>query len=565
MIIEIEVNGRKIKTQRGELILDTLKANGIHVPTLCNLEGYKPSGACRICVVEVEGRPDLVPSCSCYVEEWMKIQTHSARVIRARKTILELLLSNHAEGCLYCDRGRWCKLQDLASELNVTERKYGSRLTRKKIDNTSQSIIRDPAKCILCSRCVKVCEESQVVAALDFLNRGSRTEVGTVLDKGLNYTSCISCGQCIQVCPTGALKERSHLDQVGQLLQEKGMYPVALVDPAVFVTLGEFFGYKAGREFTSILINALRRIGFKKVFGTGWGMEFQAGELVSLLQDRKPEETSGPLLLSECPSFVRYITQSRPDLIPSLVPLKPARQLMTPVLREMIVRQTGKAAADVSVVYLTACTASKNETSEALKTKQNKYLPDFSLTTREVFRLIRLFGIQIESLSPESQEDLVGAGAKSGQLSAISGGYLEMVTRILQARNPGTAVTSDKLCKLRGMREYKDTICETGNQRLVMSSVSSIAQFEGYMKELKSKRRRIDFLEVMACQHGCINGGGQPCRGAERNLRNRLKGIMDWDDKYSGIQTRERLDLPVDLELKEEDFMAVFTPRVIIK
>jgi len=565
MIIEIEVNGRKIKTQKGELILDTLKANGIHVPTLCNLEGFKPSGACRICVVEVEGRSDLVPSCSYYVEEWMKISTHSARVIRARKTILELLLSNHEDGCLYCDRGRWCKLQDLASELNVTERKYGGRSSRKKIDNTSQAVIRDPAKCILCSRCVRVCEESQVVAALDFLNRGSRTEVGTVLDKGLNYTSCISCGQCIIVCPTGALKEKSHLDQVGNLLQQKGKIPVALVDPAIFVTLGEYFGYKPGREFTSVFINALKRIGFQKIYGTGWGLEYQSGQLVSLLSDKKRLANDGPLILSECPSVVRYITQSRPELISSLVPLKPARQLMSQIAREMVSKQTGKPVSDIAVVYLTSCTASKNETSAALKTKEPKYLSDFSLTTREVYRLIRLFGIQIESLSPESQEDLVGPGAKSGHLGAISGGHLEMLTRIIQSRYPGSLISGEKPGKMRVGKDVRETTCEFDGQNLVMAAVSSIAQFESYLKEIKSRHKKIDLLEVMACQHGCINGGGQPCRGADRNLRNRLKGILDWDEKYSGVQTRESLDLPAKIDAEGLDVTAGFAQRLIIK
>lgn len=564
MIIEIEVNGKKVKAQKGELILDALKINGIHVPTLCNLEGFKPSGACRICVVEVEGRTDLVPSCSFFVEEWMKIHTHSPRVIKARKTILELLLSNHADGCLYCDRGRWCRLQELASELNVTERKYIGRTVRKKIDNTSQSIIRDPAKCILCSRCVKVCEEVQVVAALDFLYRGCRTEVGTVLDKGLNYTSCISCGQCIQVCPTGALKERSHIDLVEGILQEKVKIPVAIIDPAVFVTLGEFYGHKPGLEFTSIFISALRRIGFHKIYGTGWGMEYQAGKLVNLLISRKPEDSQRPMLLSECPSFVRYISQSKPDLLPFLVPLKPGRHLMTQLVRDLVSRQSGKPSSDISIVYISACTAAKNETSAALKTKDLKFLPDFSLTTREVFRLIKLFGIQLESLSPDSQEDQFGVGTKSGQLSAISGGYIEILSRVFQARVPGTVVSGEKLGRIRGFRDARETICGIGDQRYVLSAVSSIAQFESYLKDISHKSRKIDLLEVMACQHGCINGGGQPCRGSDRNLRNRMKGILEWDEKYSGIQTRETLEVPPNLDFKEKDTDAIFQSRQII-
>lgn len=565
MIIEIEVNGRKIKTQKGELIIDALKANGIRVPTLCNLEGYKPSGACRICVVEIEGRNDLVPSCSYQVEEWMKIMTHSARVIRARKTILELLLTNHDDGCLYCDRDRSCRLQELCSELNVTERKSGHRTERKKIDNTSPVIIRDPGKCILCSRCVRVCEESQVVAALDFLNRGSRTTVGTVLDKGLNYSSCISCGQCIPVCPTGALRERSHLDPVGSLLQNKDKIPVALIDPAVFVTLGELYGYKAGPEFSSVFINALRRIGFQKVYGTGWAMEYQAGKLAGMLAERMPDDKSRPVILSECPSVVRYICQSRTDLIPQLVPLKPARQLMTRLIRENIGHQTGRPPSDISVVFITACTSSKNETLEALKIKESGYFPDYSLTTREIFRLLRLFGIQIESLNPDFQEDMIGSGAKSGHLSAISGGYLEMITRILRSRFPGTSVSGEKLGKIRSIKDLKDTIFDPDGKRLILTSVSSISQFESYLKEMKSKQKKVDFMEVMACHHGCINGGGQPFPDPDRNLRSRLKGILDWDEKFSGILTRDNLDVSGGFKLTEEDHMAEFAPRQIIK
>jgi iron only hydrogenase large subunit-like protein/ferredoxin len=565
MSIEIEVNGRKIRTQQGELILDALRVNGIHVPTLCNLEGFKPSGACRICVVEIEGRNDLIPSCSYFVEDKMKISTHSARVIKARKIILELLLSNHNDGCLYCDRGRWCKLQDLASELNISERKFGDSSTRKKIDNTSQAIIRDPGKCILCSRCVRVCEELQVVASLDFLNRGSRTQVGTVLDKGLNYSSCISCGQCIMVCPTGALKERSHLDQVESLLQDNKKIPVALVDPSILVTLGEYFGYKPGREFTSIFYNALRRIGFQRIYGTDWGMEFQAGNVATMVRNRVSDRQNNPLILSECPSVVRYISQSRPELIPTLVPLKPANQLMSLMIRQLVGTQLQQPISDVSVVYLTSCTAAKPDTSAAQRTKDPGSWPDYALTTREVFRLIRLFGIKIDSLNTESHEDIFGSGVKSGHLSAISGGYIEMLARILLVRIPGLKTNGEKSGKVKGTKDPKEILLEGDGFQFGLSAVSSIAQFESYLKEIISKKRRVDFIEVMACQHGCINGGGQPCRGSDRNLRNRLKGINEWDEKFSGIQTKESLEIPNDQVLREEDYTAVFAPRMITK
>ncbi len=564
-MIEIEINGRKIKARKGDLILDTLKANGIHVPSLCNMEGFKPSGACRICVVEAEGRDDLIPSCSHYVEEGMKILTHSARVIRARKTILELLLSNHDDGCLSCDRSRWCKLQELAAELNVTERRFSGRPQRRKIDYTSQAIIRDPSKCILCSRCVRVCEETQHVAALDFLYRGSRTEVGTVLGKGLNYTSCMDCGQCIQVCPTGALRERSHLDPVGALLQDHDKIAVALIDPSVYAVLGEFYGYKAGQEFSSILVNTLRRIGFKKVFGTGWGLEYQAGQVAGLLTGLSGVSDDNPLLVSECPSFVKYICQSRPDLIPFLIPLVPSPVLMTGLIRESLSNATGKPEKDIRVVYLTGCTASKTGTAFGMKTSESGQLPDYSLTTREVYRLIRLFGVYPPSLGADAQEDQFSNGSRTGFMGAISGGYIEVLSRILQSRYPGSQVNGDKPGKLRTGRDVREITCETDHFKFSLSSVSGLTGFENYYTEIRTKKRKVDILEVMACQHGCINGGGQPCRGHDRNLRNRLKGVMEWDEKFSGLRMREQLDLPQGVALTEEKTHVVHRHRQIIK
>jgi iron only hydrogenase large subunit-like protein len=284
-----------------------------------------------------------------------------------------------------------------------------------------------------------------------------------------------------------------------------------------------------------------------------------------MLALRGEKENGGPLLLSECPAFVRYITQSKPELLPSLVPLKPARQLMSHLLRQQISSQTGKPVSDISIVFLSPCTAAKNETASALRLREPGYLPDFALTTREVYRLIRLFGIEVESLDTESQEDLFGTGAKSGHLSAISGGYAEMLTRIIQTRNPGTVVTGEKPGKIRGIKDVKETTFEIGDKKIIIAAVSSIAQFEQYSKELRTRHRKVDFIEAMACQHGCINGGGQPCRGSDRNLRNRLKGILDWDEKYSGIQTRGNLEVPAGLSIAEEDVKAVFSPRLIIK
>lgn len=565
MNIEIEVNGQKIKAKKGDRILEALRVNGIHVPTLCNMEGFRPSGACRICVVEVEGRPDLIPSCSFPVEEGMKISTHSGRVINARRTILELLLSCHAGGCLYCDRNQTCELQRLAVELNAGDHQYTGFTVPRKKDHTSQAILRDPSKCVICGRCVRVCEEVQEVAALDFLRRGSRTEVGTVLDKGLNYTSCVDCGQCILVCPTGAIKERVQVDQVVKVLQDPTRYAVALVDPSALISIGEYFGQKSGYEFTSILATSLRRMGFRKVYSTAWGNEYEMGLAVSEYLHRKGGATEAPALVSTCPSFVKYIEQNRPDLLPNLLQVRPGRQILTHLIRTMLADQTGRQASEISVIHISACPAVKSEIHSPQKIQQPTWFPDFALTTRELYRLILLYGIQIDSINSEARADIFGVPVRSGYLPAAAGGYLEGCLRILAARNPDLSVPSDKIGKLRGLKEVKEFTFDWHGEPCTLASISGLSQFGDWLKDIRQKKKRVDLAEVMACPHGCINGGGQPVNGPDRNLRARIKGLVEMDDLYSGVEVRQNLDIPFEYQLDATELKADFTKQYIIR
>ena len=565
MNIEIEVNGQIIKARKGEMLLDALKANGIHVPTLCHLEGFKPSGACRICVVEAEGRQDLIPACSFPAEEWMKIRTHSSRVIKARRTILELLLSCHTGGCLYCDRNQTCELQKLASELNVGEHRFSSGRKRKKMDTTSQSVLRDPSKCVLCGRCVRVCEEVEEVAALDFLRRGSRTEVGTVLDKGLNYSSCVNCGQCILVCPSGALQDKSQVDQAIQVLQDPKKYTVALIDPALKISLGEQFGYRAGQEFTSLLATALRRIGFKKIYSSAWGNEFETGLLVAEFQKKLDEENEGPLFTATCPSFVRYLEQNRQDLLPSLISIRPGRQIMTHLLKAMLSAQNNLPASDIHVLYLTACTAAKGELHSADRIMNPSFYPDIVLTSREVYKLIRLFGTQIDKLNPEYHEDLFGTDIRSGYLHAQSGGSLEAAIRILQVRKPGLVIQADKLARLRSSKEVKECSFDLDGESIHVAAISGLSQFESWMKESKSKKKRSHLVEVMACPHGCINGGGQPIGLPDRNLKARSKAVAEMDELYSGVEPRGSVCVPFDFQRGGNDLNVEYSGRSVIR
>ncbi|MBS3821231.1 MAG: (2Fe-2S)-binding protein, partial [Phycisphaerae bacterium] len=243
-MVKLTLNDRHIEAREGELLIDAMERAGVRVPTLCHMKDLFPSGACRMCVVEIDGRRGLVPSCACPVEEGMDVKTHSSRVVRARKTIIELLLANHPDDCLYCVRNGNCQLQDLAEELGVRERRFTGGRSHHDLDVSNPAIERDPDKCILCGKCVRICEEVQGVAAIDFVGRGSRAMVGTAFDQGLNLSSCVNCGQCIMVCPTGALRERSSLKDVMEAISDPDTFVVVQHAPSISVTLGEEFGLK---------------------------------------------------------------------------------------------------------------------------------------------------------------------------------------------------------------------------------------------------------------------------------------------------------------------------------
>ena len=271
MVVNIKVNNQDVTARKGETILSALKRNGINIPTLCFMQELNPSGACRICVVELEGKTSLVTACSYAIEEWMSIFTHSEKVIKARKSIVELLLANHPDDCLYCEKNRKCELQKLALDLNIRERKYPLRKIINKIDKTSIGIVKEKNKCILCGRCIRVCEEVVGVATFDFIRKGNVSAVGLPFDRTMGTSNCVYCGQCTNVCPTGALYEKSHVDVVQKALKNTNVYPVAQYSPTLALEIMQEFGIKSINDANGIIINVLKKIGFKKVFNSSFG------------------------------------------------------------------------------------------------------------------------------------------------------------------------------------------------------------------------------------------------------------------------------------------------------
>ena len=359
MIFDIEVNNKTIKAKRGESILQALNRNGIKVPTLCFMEDFTPTGACRMCVVEVEGHVDLIPACSHPVEEWMKIKTHSPRVILARKTIVELLLANHPDDCLYCIRNGNCELQNFAEELGIRERRFSGKRNKYKIDQASSSIVKDQAKCILCGRCVRVCEEQMTVSALEFIKRGSKMVIGTTFDKPINLSSCINCGQCTIACPTGSLYEKDHLAAVYEALHNPNNHVVIQYSPSISVTLAEEYDLKPGKDVNGMLNAILHKIGFDKVFETAFGVDLAINELAAELLSRMKKGNSLPVFSGDCPAWVKYLEQVNPEMLPMLTTCKSPQQMTGAISKSFYAETRQIDPEKIVMVSVMPCTAKK--------------------------------------------------------------------------------------------------------------------------------------------------------------------------------------------------------------
>jgi len=530
MGIKLEVNGRIVEAEKGETILSALNRNGLQVPTICSMKDLSPSGACRMCVVELEGKENLVPSCSFPVEGSMKIMTHSPRVLRARKTNVELLLSNHPDDCLYCERNGSCELQSLSEDLNIRERRIPGKRTPHKIDKSSPAIILDPSKCILCGRCVRICEEIMSTSTLDFAHRGNGLKISTTLAKPLNYSNCISCGQCLNACPTGALIEHVQFPELEVHIHAPGKLVVAQYSPAVAISVAELLGQKPGTDLSGIINAVLRRYGFDFVFETSFGADLMIMEQARLYQERRASENGFPLITSSCPAWIHYVEQYYPDLISFLSPLKSPHQMAGSLIREWfptLGKQEGK---EIVSVVISSCTAAKTEAKRVEMTRAGVPVIDLVLTTRELARMIKLSGLDLEHLEPELPDAPFYSTGSSGKLTGVAGGETEATVRTIYTQITGTEMPPSKLHRFRVHKAFREMTVRMGDTEIRIGTVSGLTNTRALIEELRSEKRKLDFLEVMACPEGCINGGGQPIPVDERLLRARSKAVYDMDN-----------------------------------
>jgi len=528
-MITIEVNNRKIEANSGETILTALERAGIKVPTLCYLKDLFPSGACRMCVVEVEGYNGLVPSCAFPVQNGMKIKTHSPRAIRARKTIIELLLSNHPDDCLYCVRNGECDLQSLAENLGVRQRRYSGLKNSYHIDTSSPALVRDPAKCILCGKCVRVCEEIQGVSAIDFIARGSRSQVGTAFNSGLNISSCIYCGQCVAVCPTGALREKSDLKEVMNALHDPEKFVVVQHAPSISVTLGEEFGLKPGKDVVGLMNAALRRLGFNRVFDTAFSADLTIMEEASELVHRIKNGGQLPLMTSCSPGWIKFVEQFYPEFIGNLSTCKSPQQMMGSIIKSYYAEKAGIKPEQIFSVSIMPCTAKKFEAERPELAKDG--IPDIDavLTTRELARAIKMYGLNLNDMAPEIADNPFGERSSAGKLFGVSGGVLEAAIRTAHYLITGEEMQNHRIQELRGLQGTKEIKATIGELELNLVAVSGLGNARKLLEDIKAGKKKVDFIEVMTCPGGCIAGGGQPIAVNQDAIKLRMKTLYEID------------------------------------
>ena len=549
--IKLTINGKECTAPAGSTILQAAELNGIHIPKLCYLEGIHQYGACRICVVEQVSPPAKNLQASCMVEarDGMVIETNNARVQEARKTMYELLLSNHDKKCLTCARNQDCEFQALGRELGVEDSPYEGERDLRPID-VCESIVRDPNKCILCRRCVSVCKNIQTTAILTAEDRGFQTHITPAFGLPLGNTACTFCGQCVVVCPVGALRETSHKDRVIQAINDPDKHVVVQPAPAVRVGIGECFGLPAGTCETGKLAAALHRMGFDDVFDTNWGADLTIMEEGTEFLERFRTVLGGgvaalPMMTSCSPGWIKFIENNYPDSLEHLSTCKSPHEMFGAVVKSYYAKKLGKKPEDMYVVSIMPCTAKKTEC--ARPEMRNDGVPnvDAVLTTRELGDLIKTMGINFLSLPEENFDDPLGFSTGAADIFGVTGGVMEAALRTVYEIITGRELPFPNLhvSPIVGLDQVKEATIKLENVKpewraaegfeVKIAVTSGFAGARQLMEQVKEGTSPYHFIEVMGCPGGCITGGGQPRPQEDINIvrQKRMEAIYGEDER----------------------------------
>ncbi len=497
MKVNLTIDGIPVVADSNDTILEVAKKVKIDIPTLCFLKNINEPASCRICVVEIEGLKKLMTSCTTKVREGMVVKTNSSRVINARKKVMELLLSNHNKNCLNCPKNLKCYFQSLCEKFSVDTEKYAGEISFNTMDDSNHAIVRDDSKCILCGKCISVCAKRQGCSAITKINRGFSTKIGTAFDRPMQESTCVGCGQCVLVCPTGALTQKTEIHEVLDILDEKDVIKVAQVAPAVRVAIGEEFGEKLGSFAEGKMVSALKAIGFDYVFDVNMGADFTVVEEANELIEKLSSGKGLPLFTSCCPAWFNYCEKFYPDYVKNLSTSKSPNEMLGSLVKYFFESQGKK----VKIVSIMPCTAKKREILA-------RGTIDKSLTTRELAQLIRLKSINFERLDDSKFDDPFGEYTGAGLIFGVTGGVTEAALRYATYKLTGKK--QDIVESVRYSEGVKEVTVDVGDKKLNLAIVHGLANAPKIMDALVSGDKKYDFVEVMACPGGCVNGGGQP-------------------------------------------------------
>ena len=539
-MVNLIIDGQSIQVAKDTTIFEAAKKININIPHLCYHESLSIYGACRICVVEIEGRPRLEPSCATIVEEGMVVKTNTKRVRRARKMNVELLLANHPEDCLTCDRNQTCELRELAYDLGIRELRFEKgRKYHYEMDVSSPSIIRDPNKCILCSRCIRVCLEIQAVGAIDFVNRGGRTQVLTFLNKGLDNVECTNCGQCILACPTGALREKTSVDEVWEAISNPKKFVVVQTAPAVRAAIGEEFGMPPGSLVTGKMAAALRRLDFDKIFDTQFAADLTIMEEAHELVERIKNKGTLPMITSCSPGWIKYIEHFFPGCLKHLSTCKSPQQMFGAIAKTYYVDKINRKPEDMYVVSIMPCTAKKFEAKRPEMKDSGVQDVDAVLTTREAARMIKEAGIDFINLPDEEFDEPLGISTGAATIFGATGGVMEAALRTAYEVVTGKTLEKIEFDEVRGMEGLKKANVILNGLELKVAVAHGLSNAKILLEEIEKGESVYHFIEVMACPGGCLGGGGQPMPTNLEIRKKRAAGIYREDESKSIRKSHE--------------------------
>ena len=514
--VHVTIDGIQVYVPDDYTILEAAKEINIHIPTLCFLKDVSEIGCCRMCLVQIKGKKGLEASCVHPVYDGMEVRTHSPEIMKVRKKNMELILSNHPAICQSCTRSdSHCELQALANMLDVhfsNYRKYQETVTQNAAVDMDDgiSIQRDPNRCVLCRRCISICNNIQTVGAISAINRGFNTVIGTAGNKGLDDTVCVSCGQCINVCPTGALQEHRDIDSVWDALYDEDKYVVVQTAPAVRAALGEEFGNPIGTDVTGKMVTALRMLGFDKVFDTNTGADLTIMEEGTELIDRIRGGGVLPLITSCSPGWVKFCEHNFPELIPNLSTCKSPHEMMGAIIKSYYAEKNGIDPDKIVVVSVMPCTAKKFESQREELSVDGRTDVDHVITTRELARMIKSIGIDFNAIGDGSFDDPLGQSTGAGLIFGTTGGVMEAALRTVADIINGVSSDSIDYMEVRGLEDgIKVAEVKIADLNIRAAVAHGLGNARRLMERVKAGEH-FDFIEIMACPGGCINGGGQP-------------------------------------------------------